>query len=448
MLAGSYGSLKNAEDVSVDILELSRSRDLKVEAKEDPDATEYSSSFADTISGNENGSSLSDAEVESKLIPDIYLAPACDGFGTVFPIRKKKMTAHWRNFIHPIMWRCKWAELRIKEFESQASKYAREVSVIDRGKHMSLDKKTVEQLGSKSLPFPLQRHRRRPMKRRKRKRVENTIDITSYMSNHILFSERENKRPDLDGVPTWENNDKHTGNRDEFGLDDDYSFHEENDNILEHILRKIELVHTRVHRLRTQLDVVLINNASRFSSSENLSQLMGGDVRSPTFSACNGDTVSAGGMYASSPYIGVYDIGDFVLPDSPEVSSFGEPIAIPDIIESTVGLLSSIDVTQHQAQIGDSSEKIVDNILVQNEAAEVEGAFKDSHNQSADKAQDAEHSGEEESNSKASVLAVEANTLKSCLTSQIHFPKNKRKRGERKAGSGNWSRQCPSEPDS
>ncbi|XP_042001984.1 uncharacterized protein LOC121751329 [Salvia splendens] len=212
------------------------------------------------------------------------------------------MTAHWRNFIHPIMWRCKWAELRIKEFESQASKYARGVSVIDRGKHMLLYKPTVEQLGSKSLPFPLQRHRRRPMKRRKRKRVENTIDIASYMSNHILFSERENKRPDLDGVPTWENNDKHTGNRDEFGLDDDYSFHEENDNILEHILRKIELVHTRIHKLRTQLDVVLINNASRFSSSENLSQLMGGDVRSPTFSACNGDAVSAGGLcYGRSP---------------------------------------------------------------------------------------------------------------------------------------------------
>ncbi|KAG6409310.1 hypothetical protein SASPL_127347 [Salvia splendens] len=148
-------------------------------------------------------------------------------------------------------------------------------------------------------------------------------------------------------------------------------------------------------------------------------------------------TCPTGGVVAA----GDYDIGDFVLPDSPEVSSFGEPIAIPDIIESTVGLLSSIDVTQHQSQIGDSSEKIVDNILVQNEAAEVEVA---------DKAQDVEHSGEEKSNNKASVLAVEskANSLKSCLTSRIHFPKNKRKRGERKAGSGNWSRQCPSEPDS
>ncbi|KAH6778347.1 hypothetical protein C2S51_009659 [Perilla frutescens var. frutescens] len=467
MLAEGLESLKSAEDFTVDILEFSRSRDLRVEAKEDPDATENSSSFADTISGNENTSSLSDAEVESQFIPDIDLAPAFDGFGSVFPVRKKKLTGHWRNFIHPLMWRCKWAELRIKELDSQASKYAREVSVIDRRKHVSVDKRTVEQSGSKLLPFPLQSHRKRPMKRRKRKRVENTTDIASYMSNHILLSERENKRSDLDGIPTWENlgnSDKHMAAHDEFDIQDDYAFPEENDNFLEHILWKIDLVHTRVHKLRAQLDLVMIKNASRFSSSENLSQLVGGDVqtssiRSPTFSACNGDTVSVGGLYMPSQYIEDYDIGDFVLPDS-AVSSFGEPIPIPDIIESTVGLLSSIDVTQHQAQIGDSSEKIVDNILIQNEAAEVEGAaFKYSHNQSADKVQDAEHSGDEYSN-KATVLASEPDmvaktttppqqaTLKSCLTSQIHFPKNKRKRGERKAGSGNWSRQRPGEPDS
>lgn len=156
---------------------------------------------------------------------------------TRYLLRKKKLTAHWRNFIHPLMWRCKWTELRIKEFESKASKYAKEISIIDRINHMPLDKTTVDNYGSKSLPFPLQSHRKRPLKRRKRKRVEATTDIASYMSNHILFSERgfvfflllyyslllfllstkkrkifqlmtlvaENKRPDLDGVPTWEN---------------------------------------------------------------------------------------------------------------------------------------------------------------------------------------------------------------------------------------------------
>ncbi|KAL2242386.1 UNVERIFIED_CONTAM: hypothetical protein Sindi_0356600 [Sesamum indicum] len=265
-------------------------------------------------------------------------------------------------------------------------------------------------------------------------------------------------------IATEEIHDQHTTSHDEFGVHDETVFPEDNDNFLEHILRKIELVHNRVHKLKAQLDDVMIKNAGKFSSSENLSQLVAGDVqtssvRSPTFSACNGDTVSVGGLFTPSQHISDYDLGDFIMPDS-AVSSFGEAIPIPDIIESTVGLLSSIDVTQHQAQVGDSSEKIVDNILIHNEAAEIEGStFKYSHNQSAEKTQEAENSGEEESN-KAVILALEPDTaaksfatpeqstLKSCLASEIHFPKNKRKRGERKAGSGNWSRQRPGEPDS
>lgn len=105
-------------------------------------------------------------------------------------LRKKKLTAHWKNFIHPLMWRCKWIELRTKELQSQASKYDRKVSAIERRKHMLLDRTITENSGTKSLPFPLQSRRKRYMKRRKRKRVESTTEITSYMSNHILFSGR------------------------------------------------------------------------------------------------------------------------------------------------------------------------------------------------------------------------------------------------------------------
>lgn len=86
MLNEGFDSSKGAEDVSVDVLEISQNRDLRVEAKEDPDATENSSSFADTISGNENNSGLSDAELESQFFGDGDLAPF-DGFGSVFPIR-------------------------------------------------------------------------------------------------------------------------------------------------------------------------------------------------------------------------------------------------------------------------------------------------------------------------------------------------------------------------
>lgn len=141
----------------------------------------------------------------------------------------------------------------------------------------------------------------------------------------------------------------HTTSHDEFDFNDSCVIPDDDDNFLEHVLGKIELVHTRVHKLKGQLDSIMIKNASKFSSSENLSQLVAGDVQtsSPMLSACNGDTLSLGDF-----------MGSFILPDTAD--SFGETIAIPpDIIESTVGLLSSIDVTQHNAQVGDSSEKVL-----------------------------------------------------------------------------------------
>lgn len=86
------------------------------------------------------------------------------------------------------MWRCKWTELKIKELELQASKYDRCIAAHERRKRMSIDQLTVEQSGSRSLPFKSQYRRKRAMKRRKRKRLEDTTDIGSYMSKHILFS--------------------------------------------------------------------------------------------------------------------------------------------------------------------------------------------------------------------------------------------------------------------
>lgn len=47
-----------------------------------------------------------------------------------------------------------------------------------------------------------------------------------------------------------------------------------------------------------------------------------------------------------------------------------------------------------------------------------------------------------------SVGPQEQSTLKTCLASDVNFPKNKRKRGERKAGSVGWSKRSSGEPDS
>lgn len=247
-----------------------------------------------------------------------------------------------------------------------------------------------------------------------------------------------------------------TNGQDDFGIDDDLSILVSSNGCLEQILRKIELVHSRVHKLKDQLDTVMTKNAIKFSSSENLMSFDGqvSSIRSPTFSACNGETTSAGGLYAtSSHHVVDYDLGDFIIPGS-AMSSYGEAMPIPDIIESTVGLLSSVDVTQQQVQVGDSSERIVDNILIHNEVSEVGLILMTNHEKSFDKHPDVGNNVEEERFSPAppaseansagkTSTSQEQSTLKPCLASEIHFPKNKRKRGERKASLGGWNRKMP-----
>ncbi|XP_024636458.2 uncharacterized protein [Medicago truncatula] len=54
---------------------------------EDPDATEYSSSFADTISDAENGSEGNGDEVQSELFGENGMACPQDPFGPDVPTR-------------------------------------------------------------------------------------------------------------------------------------------------------------------------------------------------------------------------------------------------------------------------------------------------------------------------------------------------------------------------
>lgn len=86
------------------------------------------------------------------------------------------------------MWRCKWAELKIKQLQSLAQKYDRELEECSQRKKLELDMSKVEHVGAKSLPFSGRSQKKKLMKRKKRKRVEETVDIASYMSHHNLFS--------------------------------------------------------------------------------------------------------------------------------------------------------------------------------------------------------------------------------------------------------------------
>ncbi|XP_007033740.2 PREDICTED: uncharacterized protein LOC18602351 [Theobroma cacao] len=461
------------EDVEVDIIGCTNDGDTRTVKTEDPDATECSSSFADTTSDTEKCSGLNDAEVESQFIGDAAFVSTYDAYNSMFHIRKKRLTSHWRSFIRPLMWRCKWAELRIKEIESQALKYGSELAAYDERKLSRIDQSTVEGFGSKSLPFSSPCYRKKAIKRRRRKRIEETTDITSYMSCHNLFSYLENKKtiPDgtyiADDLANTANMDQQTDCSGKFGINNDQLLLEFRDgnNSLEQVLWKIEIVHSRVQKIRSQLDLVMSKNASKFSSSENLSLLAACDAQtssapSPTFSAGNGDTISVGPAYTTTQQISEYDVGDLVMPAS-SISTYGETFHVPDIIESTVGLLSSADVTCHQPQIGDSCEDIVENVLIQNEgnAGDRQVLMRTNsqpigqHHQ-PEKVEEGESTDpspiptSEPNRATKSIVSQDQSTLRSCLASDICFPRNKRKRGERKAGSGGWSRKHSGEPDS
>lgn len=451
-------SSKVFEDTDVDIVSWTNKGDVGSTKNEDPDATEYSSSFADTDSDAENSSRSSDAEVDSEFFGENGVASPHDTFGPEFRTRKRKLTDHWRNFIRPLMWRLKWTEIRLKQIESQELKYSRELAEYDKVKHTAArDHFTLKESGSKSLPFSSHQYRSKAKMRRRRKKVEDTTDIASYAAHHYLFSYLENKKSDADGsldddfdnpVITEPHVDSTEKTEDQPLLkctDTDVSF--------ELLLQNIENLQCRVRTLKSGISEITSRNVSRFSSSENFSLILHGDVQtssaqSPTNSAGNGYTASVGvgGIYNSSQHAAdEFEFADFVFPDSC-VSSFGEATSIPDIIESTVGLLAAADVTLQSALVADSGEHMVENVLM-HELQEVKMEV-EAHNPTQ-KLQEVKREVEEGSHSVSILMSdnVATTTCTSQEQSALKTCVNKRKRGERKAGSGGWNMKSPGEPD-
>lgn len=102
--------------------------------------------------------------------------------------RKKRLTPHWKTYIQSYTWRCKWVELQLRRFLSQALKYDLQLAENNQRKQLKSKDCTVENLGAKSLPLSSHARREKVMKRKKRKRVEDTIDKAAHMAQHNLFS--------------------------------------------------------------------------------------------------------------------------------------------------------------------------------------------------------------------------------------------------------------------
>lgn len=100
----------------------------------------------------------------------------------------------------------------------------------------------------------------------------------------------------------------------------------------------------------------------------------------------------------------------------------------------------------------------MDNVLIPNEAAEgekhtfelISDQHKETHEQ-PDKGiqeEDPFPTPSSEPDPLVDASIQEQSTLESCLASDVNFRRNKRKRGERRAGSVVWSKKCSGEPDS
>ncbi|KAK2433586.1 hypothetical protein QL285_018832 [Trifolium repens] len=198
---------KNFEDTEVDVVSLTNEDgDVGSTKNEDPDATENSSSFSDTNSDDAENSS--ESEVESVLVDENTVTcpiDPYDPFGPIVRKRNKKVTKHWRNFIRPLMLRLKWIELKLRQLKSQERKYSRELfQEYQWAKHKTPKHFSLEESGSKSIPFSSHQYRSKTKMRRKRKRVEETSDIAAYTSNHFIFSYLENKKSDVTDGPSDE----------------------------------------------------------------------------------------------------------------------------------------------------------------------------------------------------------------------------------------------------
>nr|CAD1824513.1 unnamed protein product [Ananas comosus var. bracteatus] len=358
-------------DQEVDILECGKENAVEPVKDEDPNATEYSSSFGDSFS--ESDSELkphgSDGEAES-----LYSAPKGDAAvlnGTGI-FKKKKLTPHWKAYIRPHQWQIEKVLLYIHECSSQAQKYDREVALLEHEKE--LHSKMIELDGSvsRSVPLTCQSNRRNAMKRRKRKRYEDIVDASSYMSNHVFFSYYENKRAETDGHSIDDDNgdlvdQNMKGNEDTHWL---FGSKGVNDS-LEEILLTIESVQSRVLNLRSHLSKATSKTVKETSLVGNFANAQTNCAQSASCSpGKNGDAV----MPAEGPHTPPHNVSDFEMEDAVRpgsaVSSYGDAADF-DKIGSAVGFIFSADKTFDPNHIKDLCKANVDDdVLIYNQVAE------------------------------------------------------------------------------
>ncbi|KAM0909924.1 hypothetical protein ACQ4PT_014514 [Festuca glaucescens] len=220
------------------------------------DSTECSSSFADSFCETGDEADFGDLEVNSP-----FSIHADGGQASALP-RKKKVTSEWRNAVRPMLWRCEWLELRMKDLLSQVSKYDSQLALIKQEKELQRAIRNTN--GSRTESGKSYRgHANTCMERRKRKRHETpwTLHCTSRSTRyyHTSLVHKQNK-----GAQTGDlliDDDSHgtvgdatKGLLDIVGLpvSNEYDL-DSKQFMLQKILLKISGIQSRVHRLQERL---------------------------------------------------------------------------------------------------------------------------------------------------------------------------------------------------
>lgn len=176
--------------------------DIQFPADGHGDSTESSSSFGPScsISGDEAMSDFNGIEVDSPLLGHINVD---DTISVPKIVRQKQVTTKWRETVGPIRWRCQWLELRMKELLSQVAKYDKELDLINHEKDLQLEMIKADNSNPELAEVNVQSHDTNTMRRRKRKRHEDNMDTSLYMKNHQILSyyhENKNSGAETDGV--------------------------------------------------------------------------------------------------------------------------------------------------------------------------------------------------------------------------------------------------------
>ncbi|KAH7681165.1 hypothetical protein IHE45_05G042200 [Dioscorea alata] len=436
------------EDGEIDVVGFGDGADVYPVQGDDPDATEHSSSFGETFSGCGDGgnSSSSDAEVESR----VEQHSLSNGVHRI--CRKKKITDHWRNFVRPLMWRCQWLELRMNELHSQALKYDNELAKYTQEKQLHSTMVGLDGSASRMVPLSCGSRKNQVMKRRKRKRNEETVDTASYMSQHNIFSYYENKRSEIDrhsidddcGDPVDERN----RSTDVFEALNEWLMFGGRDASLEQILLNIDVVQSRIVKLRNRLDSLMKANNRELAVSQGFPG--SGETRhshalSPSCSPRNNGDIKLHGALNTPPHhVSEHETEDAALPGS-TVSSYGDA-AEPDIVVSTLDLLSAAPSSQHH--FGNSSKENAEEVLIINQTADEELQNFDKVKQNHELVkEEAESSSSDESTApelsvsgpgseKEKPNTTQQSVLKPCYSGKKRGRKPKRKR--RGGVVGNW----------